>query len=95
MAKPIVKPTASKAAQPEEQVKQLDIFPKENYRIMLIGIIVIIVGFLLMLGGKSTDPNTFNANDVYSWRRITLAPIVIVGGLLIEVYAIIRRPKQA
>ncbi|RAJ85974.1 Protein of unknown function (DUF3098) [Chitinophaga dinghuensis] len=94
MAKPIVKPTASKTAQPEEQVKMLDIFPKENYRIMLIGIIVIIVGFLLMLGGKSTDPNTFNANDVYSWRRITLAPIVIVGGLLIEVYAIMRRPKQ-
>ncbi|MBV8254199.1 MAG: DUF3098 domain-containing protein [Chitinophaga sp.] len=92
MANPSVKPTASKPAQ--EEVKDFQIFPKENYRIMLIGIIVIIVGFLLMLGGKSTDPNTFNASEVYSFRRITLAPIVIVGGLLIEVYAIMRRPKQ-
>lgn len=69
------------------------IFPKENYKFMLIGIVVIIIGFLLMTGGDSPDPNNFKASDVYSFRRITLAPIVIVLGLLIEVYAIMRRPK--
>ena len=69
------------------------IFPKENYKFMLIGIVVIVIGFLLMTGGASTDPNNFKPSDVYSFRRITLAPTVIVLGLLIEVYAIMRRPK--
>jgi hypothetical protein len=69
------------------------IFPKENYKFMLAGIVVIIIGFLLMMGGDSSDPNTFRPEEVYSFRRITLAPIVIVLGLLVEVYAIMRRPK--
>lgn len=60
---------------------------------MLAGIVVIIIGFLLMMGGDSSDPNTFRPEEVYSFRRITLAPIVIVLGLLVEVYAIMRRPK--
>lgn len=69
------------------------IFPKENYKFMLIGIVVIIIGFLLMMGGDSSDPNSFKPSEVYSFRRITLAPIVIVLGLLVEVYAIMHRPK--
>jgi hypothetical protein len=69
------------------------IFPKENYKFMLIGIVVIIIGFLLMTGGDSSDPNSFKPSEVYSFRRITLAPIVIVLGLLVEVYAIMHRPK--
>ncbi|MEC5147270.1 DUF3098 domain-containing protein [Chitinophaga sp. 212800010-3] len=69
------------------------IFPKENYKFMLAGIVVIILGFFLMMGGDSSDPNTFSPDQVYSFRRITLAPIVIVAGLLVEVYAIMRRPK--
>jgi hypothetical protein len=67
------------------------LFTKENYRWMLIGGLVIIIGFLLMAGGKNTDPNTFDYNVVYSFRRITLAPLVIVGGLLIEIYAIFKK----
>jgi hypothetical protein len=55
--------------------------------------VVIIIGFLLMMGGDSSDPNSFRPEEVYSFRRITLAPIVIVLGLLVEVYAIMRRPK--
>ena len=69
------------------------IFPKENYKFMLAGIAIIIIGFLLMMGGDSSDPNSFKPEEVYSFRRITLAPIVIVLGLLVEVYAIMRRPR--
>ena len=60
---------------------------------MLAGIVVIIIGFLLMMGGDSSDPNTFRPEEVYSFRRITLAPIVIVLGLLVDVSALLRRPK--
>jgi hypothetical protein len=44
-----------------------------------------------MAGGKSTDPNVFSDNEVYSFRRITLAPLLIIAGLLIEVYAIMKK----
>ena len=60
---------------------------------MLIGIVVMAIGFFLMAGGKSADPNVFNDNQVYSFRRITLAPILIVGGLILEIFAIIKKQK--
>jgi fumarate reductase subunit D len=69
------------------------VFPKENYKIMIAGLVIIVVGFLLMLGGNSNDPNSFKPEEVYSFRRITLAPIVILLGLVVEIYAIMRRPK--
>lgn len=69
------------------------LFTKENYKWMLIGLIVLALGFFLMAGGKSTDPNVFNDNEIYSFRRITLAPVLIVAGLLIEIYAIIKKHK--
>ncbi|SEV99128.1 DUF3098 domain-containing protein [Chitinophaga arvensicola] len=69
------------------------IFPKENFKFMLGGLVVIVLGFLLMMGGDSSDPNSFKPEQVYSFQRITLAPIVIVLGLVIEVYAIMHRPK--
>src|SRR5690242_10015776 len=68
------------------------LFRKENYRIMFIGLAIIALGYLLMVGGKSPDPNQFDPNEVYSWRRITLAPIVIILGLLVEIYAIMKKP---
>lgn len=70
-------------------------FIRENYTIMIIGIGVLILGYLLMVGGRSPDPNQFYPDQVYSWRRITLAPIVIILGFLIEVYAIMKRPKPS
>ena len=70
------------------------LFSKENYKWMVIGLIVMTIGFFLMAGGKSPDPNVFNDNQIYSWRRITLAPILIVGGLVIEIFAIIKKPKE-
>jgi hypothetical protein len=68
-------------------------FTKENYTWMGIGAAVIALGMILMAGGKSDDPNVFNAAEVYSTRRITIAPILILLGLGIEVYAIFKKPK--
>jgi hypothetical protein len=70
------------------------IFGKENYTWMLIGIIVIAIGMFLLSGGKSTDPNVFDEKSVYSTTRITIAPILILAGLVIEIYAIFRKPKE-
>ena len=75
-----------------ENKKSLAFFSKTNYVWMLVGAALIIVGMLLMSGGKSADPNVFNPNEVYSFRRITLAPIVIIIGFMVEVYAIFKKP---
>lgn len=70
------------------------LFGKENYIWMLIGAVIIALGMLLMAGGKSKDPNVFNAKEVYSTIRITIAPITILLGLCIEIYAIFKKPKK-
>jgi hypothetical protein len=67
---------------------------KENYRLLVIGFGIIILGFLLMIGGKTEDPNVFNASEVFSFRRITLAPIVVLIGFAFEIYAIMKKPKE-
>ncbi|MFT3702800.1 MAG: DUF3098 domain-containing protein [Agriterribacter sp.] len=69
-------------------------FDKQNYMWMAIGGVVLVIALLLMAGGKSPDPKTFDYNQVYSGKRITVAPIVLMIGLLIEVYAIMRKPKE-
>ena len=73
--------------------KQDFLFDKSNYKWMLIGVAFILLGLLLMAGGKSPNPHKFNYDEVYSFRRITLAPIMILIGLGIEVYAIIKKDK--
>ncbi|EMY81303.1 hypothetical protein pgond44_07625 [Psychroflexus gondwanensis ACAM 44] len=70
------------------------IFEKENYKFMIIGLAVIAIGFILMAGGGSDDPNVFNP-EIFSWRRIRLAPTVVLIGFAIEVYAILLKPKSA
>jgi len=70
------------------------LFEKPNLWMMLTGLACIAIGMLLMAGGKSNDPGVFNENEVYSFRRITLAPILIIAGLAIEIYAIFKKPKQ-
>ena len=69
------------------------LFEKQNLMLMLLGVAIIAIGMLLMVGGKSTDPSKFDYNDVYSARRITIAPILIIIGLGIEIYAIFKKPK--
>jgi hypothetical protein len=68
-------------------------FNKQNYQLMVIGVVVINIGFMLMSGGGSDDPNVFNP-EIFSARRITVAPIVILIGFIIEVVAIMRKPKE-
>ncbi|MCX6290650.1 MAG: DUF3098 domain-containing protein [Bacteroidetes bacterium] len=68
-------------------------FGKENYIIMLVGIAVIILGFACMSGGPSKDPNVFDP-DIFSFRRITLAPILVILGFIIEVYAVLKKSKE-
>ncbi len=66
---------------------------KQNYKLLLIGFVIIVVGFLLMIGGGSKDPNVFN-NEIFSFRRITLAPIVVLFGFVFEIYAIMKKPSE-
>ncbi|HET9433686.1 MAG TPA: DUF3098 domain-containing protein [Chitinophagaceae bacterium] len=70
------------------------LFDKQNLWLMLLGVGIIALGMLLMVGGRSADPNTFNYDEVYSTRRITIAPILIIIGLGIEIYAIFKKPKN-
>ncbi|MBN2348234.1 MAG: DUF3098 domain-containing protein [Bacteroidales bacterium] len=65
---------------------------KENYYLLIIGFAIIIIGFLLMIGGKSEDPNVFN-EEIFSPRRITLAPIIVLFGFIFEIFAIMKKPK--
>jgi hypothetical protein len=71
------------------------IFNRENYKWMALGLAVMALGMILMAGGKSNDPNVFDASKVYSTTRITIAPILILLGLVIEIVAIFKKPKQA
>lgn len=64
---------------------------RENYKLLAIGFAIIITGFLLMLGGKSDDPNQFS-EDIFSFRRITLAPVVVLAGFIFEIWAIMKKP---
>lgn len=65
---------------------------KENYKLIVIGFVIIVIGFLLMMGGGSDDPNVFD-ESIFSFRRITLAPMVVLFGFAFEIYAIMKKPK--
>ena len=67
---------------------------KENYMYLIIGFVIIIIGFMLMAGGGSDDPNVFNGEELFSFRRIVLAPIVVLFGFLFEIWAIMKKPKE-
>lgn len=71
----------------------IEMFGKENYMWMLIGLAVLALGFFLMAGGKSADPKVFDEKEVYSTTRITIAPILIIAGFIIEIFAIMKKPK--
>lgn len=69
------------------------LFHKENYKILLIGIFVIALGFILMTGGGSDDPAVFNEEALFSFRRIRLAPTLVIIGFVITIYSIFKKPK--
>ena len=66
---------------------------KESFMYIAIGVGILVVGFLLMAGGRSDDPNVFNY-EIFSFRRITLAPIVVVSGFMFIIWAIMKKPKE-
>jgi hypothetical protein len=70
------------------------LFSRDNLIWMIAGAVVMGIGYLLMSGGRSSDPNVFNPKEVYSITRITIAPILILLGLVIEIYALFREPKK-
>ncbi|OCB77378.1 DUF3098 domain-containing protein [Flavobacterium crassostreae] len=77
----------------EPENKHEFLFEKLNYKILLLGIAVITLGFILMSGGGSEDPNVFN-DAIFSFRRIRLAPTTVLIGFGITVYAIFKKPKK-
>lgn len=77
----------------EQEQKHEFLFEKVNYKILLIGIAVIALGFILMSGGGSNDPNVFS-EEIFSFRRIRLAPTTVLIGFGITIYAILKNPKK-
>ncbi len=69
------------------------IFGKKNYKFMLIGLGIIALGFILMSGGGSDDPNVFNP-EIFNWRRIRLAPTLVLIGFGVQIYAILLNPNK-
>lgn len=78
--------------QKTDENKALFAFDRKNYTLLIIGLVAILLGFILMIGGGSDDPDVFS-DALFGFRRLTLAPILILGGYVIEIFAIMRRPE--
>jgi len=96
-AKPPVKSTGTTPATARTATKdkaEIDFaFGRINYIYMLVGMAFIAVGFIMMSGGRSGDPSVFNP-EIFSFRRITLAPVLVIVGYIIEVYAIVKKAED-
>lgn len=88
------KTTGTASAKETTAMGSKPLFDRENLLWMGAGAVVMILGFILMAGGKSQDPNVFNKEEVYSATRITIAPILILAGLVILIFALFRQPKK-
>jgi hypothetical protein len=77
-----------------ENKKQLFAFQPENYRLLLIGLAINILGFILMIGGGAKSANEFRADELFSQVRITLSPMLIIAGYIVILYSIMRKPKN-
>lgn len=69
------------------------VFGKQNKMFIIIGLLLTFVGFLAMMGGGSADPNVFDGDELFSFRRITLAPILVIGGYVVVIYGIMKKNK--
>lgn len=70
------------------------VFNRENYYWLIGGLVLMAIGFILLVGGGSEDPDVFN-ESLFDFQRLTLAPILILAGLVVEFYAIMKRPKKS
>lgn len=84
--------TKKNVSEPTEELHGRFPLAKENYKLMLIGLLIIVVGFILMIGGGSDDPNVFD-ESIFSFRRITVAPLMVLFGFIFQIYAIMKKPK--
>ncbi len=69
------------------------VFGKDNYIYIIAGIVITIIGFILMMGGGSDDPNVFNGDELFSTRRITVAPFLVILGYVVVIYGIMKKRK--
>lgn len=70
-------------------------FSSKNYKLLLIGLTINILGFILMIGGATEDPNKFSSDELFSTTRITIAPMLIVLGYIVIMYSIMKKPKSS
>ena len=83
----------NKKQQPVEQQKVSFAFGKQNYRLLLIGLGFLALGYILMIGGGSDDPKVYSP-ALFNFQRLTLAPLLLLAGFTIEVFAIMKKPKE-
>ncbi len=83
----------TKIVKPDDENKIGFALGKENYKLLIIGFVIIIIGYILMVGGAADDLSEFNP-EVFSFRRITLAPMIILFGFIFEIWAIMKKPKD-
>ena len=87
-----LKPTVSRSRSVKKKTEEVEfIFSKKNYQLMFIGLLLILMGTLLMTGGKMPSPDVWDDSRIYSFRRITLAPIIILAGFALEIVAIFKK----
>lgn len=70
------------------------LFDKTNYILMGLGMLLIAIGFILMAGGANPDPNVFDPNEVYSTTRTIIAPILVLSGFVVEIFAVLKKPSE-
>ena len=85
-------PSAASKKKIEEKAVEFA-FGRENFIIVYIGLALVILGFILMMGGGSSDPKVFN-DAIYDFQRLTLAPLLILAGFVVEIFAIMKKPKE-
>ena len=86
--------TAARKNKTPEAPQRTILFGKENYALIVAGLVVVIIGFFLMAGGAQNDPDVWNAEEIYSFRRITLAPMVVLLGLGLVIFSIFKTPSN-
>ena len=69
-------------------------FGKENYRILIAGVVIVVIGYILMIGGGAENPNEFHEDEIFSTRRITIAPITILIGFVVVLFGIMKKSKD-
>jgi len=77
----------------KQDVNELFAFHKENYKFLFIGLILLALGFILMIGGGSDDPNVFS-DAIFDTQRLTIAPLLLIAGFAIEIWAVLKRPAD-